>query len=224
MSSKLADGPLRGLALVVAQRGVVEAGVAKHRIERVCLRNEASPAPDDHRQLRFEIELVGHLGHFQRRTVRQQGGGAAQKDGRVVTDLVAAFLGMVHVVDPQADDLAWAGHTRQQLDFREGHARKSSRPLRQRLHQCRPFLCIVQQRLERRGHVVPQQVTGHHAIPQQHAPPLFFTLAKAHQTHDLLQNSTTNTCHPTDRYRVRSAQYRWQQAPRYQRLFMDNAV
>jgi hypothetical protein len=78
----LADGPLRGLALVVAQRGVVEAGVAGDAGQGLLLGHLARGAADDQGELGLVIELVGNRRQAQRRAVRQQRGAAAHEQGR----------------------------------------------------------------------------------------------------------------------------------------------
>jgi hypothetical protein len=106
----LADGPLAGLALVGANRPVVEYRVAGDHLEPP-IRGHVARAPPHHRdQLRLVVQLLADARADQRLAVRDQGAGSAHEEGRVLRPLVPAFLGVVRIVQPQAQDLSGPGN------------------------------------------------------------------------------------------------------------------
>ncbi|MCY1229290.1 hypothetical protein D9M72_416520 [compost metagenome] len=62
-------------------------------------------AADDHRQLAFIVQLLGHARANDGLTVANEGGGETREEGGVGGLFVRAFLGVIGVVEPYADDL-----------------------------------------------------------------------------------------------------------------------
>ena len=117
----LAHVPLRGAALIFADRAFVEAGPAGNVLRGILLFHVLG-APADHRdQLGFIIERLRHQRPDQRRQMRRQRGRAAHEDGGKFRDVVgvAAFLHVLHVIEPETDDLARARHRQSEFQSQQ---------------------------------------------------------------------------------------------------------
>ena len=110
----LANGPLLGFELVVADRGVVEDGVASDVVERAVHGDGASGGADDGDELAFVVELGGDVGPDDGALVADEGGGEAAEEGGIVGGFEATFCGVVNVVEADTDDL-FGGEERWQV-------------------------------------------------------------------------------------------------------------
>ena len=120
----LADRPLRRALLVVAHRDVVEAAVAEDEVQGGVLRDVLAAPADHHRELGLVVELVRDARAQRLAAVRQQRTRAAEEEPRVLGLLATAFLGMVVVVQAEADHLAGLGQQRRQRRGRQRQARR----------------------------------------------------------------------------------------------------
>src|SRR6185437_6317035 len=102
----LADGPLRGLALIIAHRPVVEAGIAGDIAERVGGANVPRPTAHHGDQLRLVVEFDRGPGPPHRLAMGDQRGGATQEEARIFRLGVTAFGGVVDIVEAETDDLS----------------------------------------------------------------------------------------------------------------------
>ena len=76
----LAGPELRGVALVIADRAIVETAVASHVIHRPVLGNVTARLADDDGQFPFEIKPVGCLGADHRDLVTDERRGVTGED------------------------------------------------------------------------------------------------------------------------------------------------
>ena len=119
----LADRPLRGALLVIAHRHVVEAAVAEHVIDGARFADMTRhPRADHERELGFVVEQRRDAGPDAGSAVADERALAAKEEPRVVGLLAAAFLGVVVVVEAEADGLAGARHERRERQRRERQA------------------------------------------------------------------------------------------------------
>src|SRR5260221_1840343 len=102
----LADRPLRGLALVVAHAAVVEAGIARDTVERLVLGDMARRAADHGNEFGLVIELDRRLRPEHRLAMRDERGRAAHEEARIFRLGMTAFLGVIGVIEAEANDLA----------------------------------------------------------------------------------------------------------------------
>ncbi|MNG21769.1 hypothetical protein D3C84_1061720 [compost metagenome] len=65
----------------------------------------AAAATDDHRQFAFIVQLLGNDRANDRLAVADEGRGEAREKGGVGGLFVRAFLGVIGIVEPYADDL-----------------------------------------------------------------------------------------------------------------------
>ncbi|MCY1542475.1 hypothetical protein D9M68_782230 [compost metagenome] len=77
----------------------------------------AATGTDDHRQLTFEVKLLGYLWANDGGTMADQGRGETREEGGVGRLLVGTFFGVVCVVQAHADNLPWALEWRQVADL-----------------------------------------------------------------------------------------------------------
>src|SRR5437016_2123324 len=102
----LARGPLAGDELEVAGADVVDVRVARDVVERALARHEARGPADDDAELHFPVELL-RSARTQNRLARIENGGVPlREDGRLLGDRLAGLLGVVAVVETDADELA----------------------------------------------------------------------------------------------------------------------
>src|SRR3954463_6990140 len=114
----LAGGPLHGVALPVAHRALVVAAVAGDVIPRVLLRDAPAGLADDHRDLRFEVEVLRLTRADDRLLVAQLRFGHAQENRRLLGVVAPRLDDVVLVVEADADNLVRVGDYRQPRDVR----------------------------------------------------------------------------------------------------------
>ncbi len=104
----LAHAPLRGVALVFADRAFHAAGIAGDAVGGILKRQMLGALADDDDQFAFVVELDRFLRPQQRRAVRRQRRQHAEEDRLEFRDVVLlrAFLDVVEVIEAEADDLA----------------------------------------------------------------------------------------------------------------------
>ena len=97
------------LPLPVAHRAVVEAGVAGDHAERLLLRHVAALLADHDGELGLPVELVGVARPRHLAVVRHQRVVEAAEHDRIGRDRAAGLLGVLAVVEADAQDLARVG-------------------------------------------------------------------------------------------------------------------
>src|SRR6266404_5046922 len=112
----LADGPLRGLRLEIPDRSVVENRVANDMIEGLAARDMAPALADDGHHLARVVELTGGRRPDDGRPMADRAGGKAGEDRGIYGNDESALDGVVYIVQPDADDLAWMGERRLEID------------------------------------------------------------------------------------------------------------
>src|ERR1700677_1808204 len=83
--------PLRRLPLIVANRSVIEDGIAKHVVECVFLADVSSSDTDDGDHFAFVVKLRGYLGTGDRCAGADETGSETRKDGGIIGHLEAAL-------------------------------------------------------------------------------------------------------------------------------------
>ena len=106
VSGRLAARPLSVLELEVARADVVRAQVAAHRLERVLLRHGLHPRPDDDAELGLVVALRHDRRDHDRLARPDQRVRPLREQQRLLRQLDALLLGVVPVVETDADDLA----------------------------------------------------------------------------------------------------------------------
>src|SRR5262245_30422066 len=127
----LAHVPLRRLALEFAHRAFVGAGIAGDARGRIVHRQMFRGPADDQHQLGLVVERFGGAWPDDRALVRHHRGQAAHEDRREFRDVVAlrAFLDVLEIVEPEADDLAGPAHRQRICETRERAMRRGGRAL-----------------------------------------------------------------------------------------------
>ena len=104
----LAGRPLVRLALVVANRAIVEDRVCKDMAKSLAFGNVPTALADDDHQFGFIIQLLGARRAYHRLARGHQRTRAAHEQRRIGRHVVAAFLDVIDIVQTKADRLAWA--------------------------------------------------------------------------------------------------------------------
>ena len=112
----LARRILVGVALEVAHRAVIIAGIAGNMGQRVGGRDVTARLADDESQFAFIIELVGVLRLDDRRAMANLRCDGAQEKYREFGIRTARLLDMLAIIQANADDLAGVRDERQQCD------------------------------------------------------------------------------------------------------------
>ena len=135
----LAHAPLRGVALIFADRAFHAAGIAGDAIGCVLKRQMLCPPADDDDHFAFIVELDRFARPHQRLHMRRQRRQHAEKDRLEFRDVVAlrAFLDVIEVIKPETDDLAGPRDRKRKLQPRKRAARRGRR-----------FLCQIGERLQ----------------------------------------------------------------------------
>src|SRR5579875_2291582 len=100
---RLSKRPLRGERLIVADAHVVEAGVARDLRLGVVLAHVAAARPDDEGELGLVVDAIRRARDHDRRAVADERVVPFREDGDAVGERQLHFLGMVAVVQPDAD-------------------------------------------------------------------------------------------------------------------------
>ncbi len=117
----LAGRPLTGDELEVAGAHVVDDRVTGHVVERALARHEAGGAADDDAELDFPVELLRSARPQDRLAGIEDGGVPLREDGWLLGNRLAGLLGVVAVVEADADELAGIGDGRMQPRRVLGH-------------------------------------------------------------------------------------------------------
>lgn len=111
------------LLLEIPHTPVVEAGIASHHCHRIFLADMTPGAADDHGELSFKIEALGHHWPHDGLPVADKVIGKAGKERGCCRSGGVRFLRVLCVVESHGKDLAWIGNGRQELQLFKGLSR-----------------------------------------------------------------------------------------------------
>jgi hypothetical protein len=143
----LAHVPLGGLALELAYRAFVADRIAGDARECVGRSEMLCASSDYQNELTLIVERFRGARAFDRFLMRDQGGGAAHKDGRKFRNIVAvrSFLDVLEIVQTEADNLARARDRERVRQAAQWPTRRRRRPFGE-IGQRRKIAIAISQR------------------------------------------------------------------------------